>query len=394
MYCNVVTHLLTFKDHRSTPNPGITIFDSDAVAIRSFIREIVTQSIVPFMESRVVTWNDQVASKRRGIGGRFMSLSKRWTGFGATRSPNATTGTSPSSSSSNFDSARGYYLPESPEAIMRQLADYTFMLRDFKMAFSTYDSLRADFSNDKAWAYHAAANELASVSYLLIPQTLNNRSRSEMVDLKVDAALYSYLTRCSLPFGAVRCLALTIELLIGRGAGAAEDAARWAIKFLELGVLHSIPQALITERIADIQQSQQGSGLSRLGSRKRQAAFWRTLASSLWIKLGEPALATSRLHQARTIMDSLDYQASDSPFSSMRLLYARLGLKESALEYEDELPTELDPISTNFQAKGSVSDLDERPTYQDRFQSIYSVDAAGFSAVEVSHPDFEPAPSE
>lgn len=136
---------------------------------------MVTQSIVPFMESRVVTWNDQVASKRRGIGGRFMSLSKRWAGFGSAKGASPANGTGQNSPNSNFDPSRGYYLPEAPEAIMRQLADYSFMLRDYKLAYSTYDSLRTDFSNDKAWAYHASANELAGVSFLLIPQVLSIR---------------------------------------------------------------------------------------------------------------------------------------------------------------------------------------------------------------------------
>jgi hypothetical protein len=41
---------------------------------------------------------------------------------------------------------------------MRKLADFAFMLRDWKLAHSTYDLLRTDFNNDKAWKYHAAAH--------------------------------------------------------------------------------------------------------------------------------------------------------------------------------------------------------------------------------------------
>ena len=40
---------------------------------------------------------------------------------------------------------------------MRKLADYAFMLRDWKLAHSTYDILRKDFANDKAWKYAAGA---------------------------------------------------------------------------------------------------------------------------------------------------------------------------------------------------------------------------------------------
>ena len=44
---------------------------------------------------------------------------------------------------------------------MRKLADYAFMLRDWKLAHSTYDILRKDFANDKAWKYAAGAQVLS-----------------------------------------------------------------------------------------------------------------------------------------------------------------------------------------------------------------------------------------
>jgi trafficking protein particle complex subunit 8 len=40
---------------------------------------------------------------------------------------------------------------------MRKLADYAFMLRDWRLAHSTYDIVRKDFGNDKAWKYAAGA---------------------------------------------------------------------------------------------------------------------------------------------------------------------------------------------------------------------------------------------
>lgn len=353
----------------------------------------MTQSILPFMESRVVTWNDQVASKRRGIGGRFMSLSKRWTGFGSAKGASTATATGQNSPNSNFDPSRGYYSPEAPEAIMRQLADYSFMLRDYKLAFGTYDSLRTDFSNDKAWAYHASANELAGVSFLLIPQVLSTRARSEVVDQKIEAALYSYLTRCSLPFGATRSILLTIELLDGRGPGAAEDAAKWAMKSLELGILSPILQVLMTERIADIRNTEKGTGLLRLGSRRRQAAFWNTLASVLWMRLGEPVLASARLQMARTVMDGLSSQATNMPFPTMRLLYSKLTSTESNLDVGDEPLIELDPAHTNNPMNGTLVDLTERPQREEVSEKLEIADAGGFSAIEANHPDFAKPPS-
>ncbi|KAI5290942.1 hypothetical protein KEM55_008467, partial [Ascosphaera atra] len=52
--------------------------ESDVTALRAFVRELVAQSVIPHMEKMVAIWNDQVASKRRGISGRFMSLGRRF----------------------------------------------------------------------------------------------------------------------------------------------------------------------------------------------------------------------------------------------------------------------------------------------------------------------------
>ncbi|KAL8755786.1 MAG: hypothetical protein Q9184_004695 [Pyrenodesmia sp. 2 TL-2023] len=368
------------------PSPEEYVFEPDAAGLRSFVRELVTQSIVPFMEGRIVTWNDQVASKRRGIGGRFMSLSKRWTGFGASKTSNSAAATAPNS---NFDPAKGYYPPDSPEVIMRQLADYAFMLRDFKLAFNTYDSIRTDFGTDKAWLYHASATELACLSYLLIPQTLSNRSISEMIDQKLDAALYSYLTRSSLPFGAVRSIILVAELLKGRGPAAAEDAAKWAIRLLDLGILTPLQQAFLTERIADIHHAQDGSSSLRLGSRRRQAVLWNTLASALWTKLDKPTRASYRLREACKTMGELTYGNGDPPFPAMRLMYTYLECGPG--DAGDMKFTDLNADAEGDDGIGISSKTNERLQERSTISEPQPIDASGFSVVGANHPGFEAA---
>lgn len=332
-----------------TDNPSSHyIFDSDASALRSFLRELVTQSIVPFMENRIMTWNDQVASRRRGLSGRFMSLSKRWTSFGTSRtsSPNSS-----SPSNSNYDPNLGIYAPSTPEATMRTLADYAFMLRDFRLAYSTYDFLRSDFAHDKAWAYHAAANEMAALSYLLIPQNASSgRSRTETVDQLLETATYSYLTRCSLPFGAIRTLTLAVELLKSRGPAAAEDAARWGGKLLELGVLSPIAQAFMAERMAECYRSRAtGRGQLRLGAKRRQTAFWSLLAAESWMRVDKTTQARRQLYAARTLYTSHpgphpptspnnNNKEIPLPFASMHPLWDAL---EQAIEHRRSASQEL-----------------------------------------------------
>lgn len=132
----------------SDDQPALCLPDSDAAALTTMIREMAQVSIIPFMERCVATWNDQVASRRRGLSGRFLSMSKRYFGSSGSRT---------STSASNYEPLTASYHPSTPEAQMRKLADYAFLLRDWRLANGVYDLLRTDFGNDKAWKYHAGA---------------------------------------------------------------------------------------------------------------------------------------------------------------------------------------------------------------------------------------------
>jgi trafficking protein particle complex subunit 8 len=282
-------------------NEGLYIHDSDAIALKGFIREMVTQSLIPFMEGRVTKWNDQVASQRRGISARFVSLSKRIARFGSSKAIPSGLPDSRGLASSNFDSSCDFYAPETSEAILRHLGDYAFMLRDWKLAHATYELVRTDFGNDKAWKHHAAATEMSAISLLLAPQSMSSRSRSEMIDQLLNTASYSYLTRSSMSFGAIRCLTLAVELLKHCGAPSAEEAAKWGGKLLELRILRLTAQAFLSERIANSYRSRLGAGLLAVGSRRRQAAFWDLLAATTWIYQGTSFRAHDRLQIAAAV---------------------------------------------------------------------------------------------
>ncbi|RKF60390.1 Transport protein particle subunit trs85-2 [Erysiphe neolycopersici] len=274
------------------------IYESDTTAIKAFIREMVTQSIIPSMERCVATWNDQIASRRKGISGRILSISRQWTGFGR-NSRNSVSGSSGSTgSNSNYDQGLDYYKPDTPEALMRKLADYAFMLRDWKLALSTYDLLRSDFSSDKAWKYHAATNEMAAISALLAPSSMSSKTRLETVDQFLETALYSYITRCGASYGALRCLTLGMELLRLRGGTAISDAAKWGLRILEFKVVGAVGDALIKERISACYASRIGIGSRRWGSRNRKSALWGLQAAESWLALGKPQRSKRQLNDA------------------------------------------------------------------------------------------------
>ncbi|KZF23231.1 hypothetical protein L228DRAFT_260082 [Xylona heveae TC161] len=362
-------------------DPRPCLFDSDATAVRTFVREMVTQSIVPFMERCTATWNDQVASRRRGIGGRFISLSKRWTGFGAGRSSSGTGLAGGSTgSNSNYDALQGFYRPDAPEAIMRKLADYAFMLRDWKLAQSTYELLRTDFNNDKAWRYHAGANEMTAISTLLSPQAMTSKTRSETIDQMLDTAAYSYITRCSAPYDALRSLAVGAELLRIRGGSAADDASRWAIRILETRTLGEIGNALFTERVGACYGSRKGAGTGRWGSRRRKNAMWDVLAADIWLRLEKSLQAEKCLNNADALYQEIANGQERAEFDGMRSFIEELRVELQARRAPPQ-PAEGELEMANEQSNLMEVESEKMDQRHHR-QSILGAPAAPFGTLD------------
>ncbi|KAK7417050.1 hypothetical protein QQX98_004811 [Neonectria punicea] len=333
------------QDDEDFEDPTRYIFESDLTAIRAFVREMVTQSILPTMERHVSIWNDQVASRRRGITGRFMNLSRKWAFGGSSRSSSGGT----SSSRETYNMA-GYYQAEAPEAIMRKLADYAFMLRDWKLAHSTYDLLRSDFSDAKAWKHHAAANEMAAASLLIAPQQISSKNRAETIDQMLEAAFYSYNTRCCAPYGALRSLTLGLELLRLRGGTSIDDAGRWGTRLLESKIPGSVGDALMKERLSICYASKRGVGSWHWGSRRRKSAAWSVLAADAWLQQSKHIQARECLDEANRRYATLPHKEGILKFSAAGDFMASLqnSLAESPDTSDNEEGTADDNDSHNY----------------------------------------------
>jgi hypothetical protein len=181
------------------------------------------------------------------------------------------------------------------------MADFAFMLRDWKLASSTYEMIRSDFGNDKAWKYHAGAHEMCAVSMLLNPLAMSAKIKLESVDQMFETACYSYLTRCSDATHALRCLALAVELLKSRGGSATESAARWAMRVMDFGLVGSVGQILFMERVAACYASKTPVGGAKWGARRRKAGMWSIFAADQWLKAGKPTLASACLEEAERL---------------------------------------------------------------------------------------------
>lgn len=368
------------------------LFESDVTAIKAFVRELVAQSVIPYMESRVTIWNDQVASRRRGISGRFMSMSRRWAGFGSS-SRSSLIGSS-GGTSGNYDLTHGFYKPDVPEAILRKMADYAFMLRDWKLSASTYELLRSDYANDKAWKYHAGVHEMCAVSTLLNPLSMPGKAKLDGIDQMIDTACYSYLTRCSDATLALRCLTMSMELLKSRGGSGIESAARWAMQAMGSGLVGSHGQALFCERISACYASRNAIHGVKWGSRHRKAGMWSVHAADRWLKLGKPSLASASLEEAeRLYANTLDSNGA-FPMSEMQAFVDNLRyavkleyLESRGLDARDEAVT-ADPLDA-FETEEISEKLDKR---QNRKSLIVNpMDSGGLNPGQGPRDDDNPA---
>jgi hypothetical protein len=246
------------------------------------------------MERLCAQWNEQVATRRKGLSGRLLSVGKRW-GFGLGRNSNTPVS---AVGSSNYDSLQGFYRPDTPEALMRKLGDYAFMLRDFKLAQNTFDVLRSDFEHDKAWKYYAGANEMYLISTMLnIGNPINKRLES--IERWLEGAVHSYVHRCDAPFYALRTLLLAFEAAKARRSLPVDDASRWAARILDMNLVGPAGAALTMERIASCFAQRQGTGELHLGGRRRKRGFWSVMAADSWAKLGKTVQAEKNLEDAK-----------------------------------------------------------------------------------------------
>ncbi|GAA5969255.1 hypothetical protein JCM11641_007530 [Rhodosporidiobolus odoratus] len=152
--------------------PGHELSDQDLTAIAKFVREMVVQSVVPWMERQVVVGNEQFTASRRSLGGRLFSAGRKYFGGGSGSGSNA-----PSRAGSpgpggianvGYNVSKGYYPQASQESQTRRLADLAFMLGDYKLAAQVYEQASKDFRGDKAWRYYSAACRMAGLSQLLL----------------------------------------------------------------------------------------------------------------------------------------------------------------------------------------------------------------------------------
>lgn len=179
---------------------------------KSKIFEFISQYLIPHMERNIRIWDDQILAPRRSIASRFFSVSKKL--FNNNNNENT----------SQFNFQDNYYHKSSPEQIIRKLADWSLILKDFKYSYSVYDFIKKDYTNDKAWIYVASTQEMCMVSLLLVQTQLPNtqpidkntlrKIRHDIVEPSLDNLSYTYKSRLNLKTYSLRTHLVVIELLL------------------------------------------------------------------------------------------------------------------------------------------------------------------------------------
>lgn len=192
------------------------------VTLRGKIYEFISKQLIPHMERKIRTWDDLVLSPKKSITGRFFSVSRKLF------NNNSSEQLSQNSSSESYNSVHNYYYRSSPEQIIRKLADWSLMLKDFKYAYSTYDLIKKDYTNDKAWVYVATTQEMCIVSLLLaqtqpiasdtLPQAPDKNTlrkiRHDIIEPYIDNLSYTFKSRFNVKTYAIKSYLVVAELLL------------------------------------------------------------------------------------------------------------------------------------------------------------------------------------
>ncbi|KAJ3330649.1 Trafficking protein particle complex 8 [Blyttiomyces sp. JEL0837] len=177
---------------------GSLVSESDIRGFEAFVKEFLVQSVLPNMERKVQHWNEQVASSRRGLTARLFTAGRRYFG-------NQTRATTLSASTESLSTIA--FPHSSQELILRRLADYSFMLRDYKFAHNIYDTVKKDFQgNDRAIKHFAGTQEMLALCVLI-----SDGLRGDL-DSLLDSAVGNYQDIGSSIFAA-RATMLVFELI-------------------------------------------------------------------------------------------------------------------------------------------------------------------------------------
>ncbi|KAJ1946342.1 hypothetical protein GGF37_001222 [Kickxella alabastrina] len=290
----------------------------DVAALRDAVKQMMVRSVVPHMQYVVRILSDQTAGQRRGITGRLFSAGRRY--FGAS-----------AKTSSTLTGVDGdmYFRYDSPEAMMRQLADYSFMLKDFRFAQSVYQVARRDFLAEKAWKCYAGAQEMVGLSKLM----WEVQATKAEFDSNFDDAITTYLHKTQVPrtFLAVRSVIMYYELLKHHKMHSFAPVALLRIPrgFISLGALMNEQAAYAYLKLTPRSEVRKFSFYAMIASQMYQKSGMSEL-SHRCLRMVKLALATPIERRQRHAGDSENENESEKGVESKTEAKAEKSITEDS----------------------------------------------------------------
>lgn len=250
------------------------------------IRDIIFKMLAPYMLRKIRFWNDEYVVPRESITGRIGRL---WgSSSSSTRSifsfgSHETKSEKKEDDNEAYRTNGGYYKSSSTRSVIRHLADWYFMLRDYKNAYSTYELIKKDFLADKSYSHLSSVQEFMVISLLLGASAkinplenyvtsqkgggITSKIISDVITPLVESSSYSYLSRCNLKTYTIRLTLLVAEMYLVLGQVGANlkqspgvsllppseyfsESVHLFQKLVNSGLLDTLSCSLVMERVA------------------------------------------------------------------------------------------------------------------------------------------------
>jgi tetratricopeptide (TPR) repeat protein len=191
---------------------GNRLSQQDFSSMDNFVKDFLAPRVFETIARQMQIWEKEVASARRGISGRLFKVGLKY--FGSSKN-----GPLPSGSTTDPTTQTTIFPFASQEMIMRRLADYAFMIRDYKYAQAIYESVKKDFAtNEKYYKFFAGVQEmLAYIAIIQSPSSGFENAHTAAVQAYQDAKLPLYGDRTTMwivelikEYGAYRDAAFTL----------------------------------------------------------------------------------------------------------------------------------------------------------------------------------------
>lgn len=139
-------------------------------SIKGGLNKFIKKELFCFMDYKIKIWNEIHYMPKNSLTKKLISVTKWF--FSLNNNEKRHLNNQNAKSTSNYDGINKndleFYHHSSSEQIIRKLADWCLMKKDFKFAFSVYDFIASAKKNDEALLYFASAQMMRLITVFLI----------------------------------------------------------------------------------------------------------------------------------------------------------------------------------------------------------------------------------